>query len=207
MNTFETYLLTFVIITLVIVVGLPFLCSGCRMSMLYWDYGSEDTSTAHRLMLLGCVSLLAITCLILFYYGTDDYRDEVTELEHYYGFILGSTNVWVGLAYLLAYMYKKGYKNNAKWGWLWNFLLACAFACLIVTCVFSVKLNNYVKDLTNKHGKDKKGDEAVWWIMRVFSIIFVVWVCVFHTGLWLYHRFYWKGNFRRKTEINVINTG
>ncbi len=203
MNSFETYLLTFFIVTVVVIIILPFLCSGCSTRMLYWDYGSRGTSSAQKLIIAGAVSLITVTCLILFYYGTNDYADEVTQLEHYYGAILGATNAWVGLGYLLAYMYKKGYKANPRWRWLWYFLFAGAFACLIVTCVFSIKLNTYVQQLTNKHGKDKTEDKVVWWFMRVLSIVFVVWVFVFHTALWLYHRYNWRGNFRSTTQIDV----
>jgi hypothetical protein len=91
------------------------------MNMLYWDYSPNRGGGSGKIFMIGAACLITITCLIVFYYGEDDYADDVNTLEHYYGWILGTTNVWAGLSYLLAYWYEKGYLNDSKlkfWWWV-----------------------------------------------------------------------------------------
>tara|TARA_B100000900_G_scaffold411735_1_gene432041 strand:- start:1770 stop:2384 length:615 start_codon:yes stop_codon:yes gene_type:complete len=192
MNSFQQFLLTFLIITVCVAVG-PTIFMQVSPNVLYADYGllnPRQASIARLVRNFAVVFFILITCMILFYFpssGTWGYDDDKKdELEDIYNAILTSTNVWIGLGYLMFY------KKDSSKKWWWQILFAGAFACLIVTCIYTVKLYKYIKDLTNAESPKTGGSyshKIVWWIMRICIWTFVVWVCAIHTVLWTYHRY------------------
>lgn len=195
MDSLQTRVLSYFLVTICLLFFLPFLFN-LPPSILFWDYGGND-SISHKLAFGAIIFLTVVTCMILFYYDTDKYAEE-NDVNSYYDFIFTSTIIWMILCYVMRY---KHWSSSRTWLWISLLLFIGASVCLILTCVYSVKLYNFVEKLTSD---DSGGDipyskKAANGATKYLCLIYVIWVCTFHTGLWGYRRI--RFNYGRYNQL------
>ena len=190
MNSFQLYIIIFSVCVVAVVYILP------KVMLKRHSKSNSMTSThllynrvsglgmSHLVLHIMILSYIVITCMMLFYYGPEEYGEDVETLELYYGLINGATIFWVLSSIYIVKLQKEHPENKIQIG----LAVLCAVGSLVVSSIWSYKLWEYMKTLAEEK-KEVGGfsftKEFSYWVMMIFSWAFLIWMIGFHTILWI----------------------